>query len=220
MGRHFPRKKVSSAAADIAPKGSYLLRVESLDEEESKAGRLMYSFEARIVEPARFKGMPVYKYFTVGTESDPYAEEDSTWEDSRAASQMAKLFEVCGIDISEDMDENCEAVRDCEFVASLGIEESEGYDPKNRLGRLYAKGEREVEVDEGEKSRSRSARPSAAPSKASKASKANGEAKEERRPAKREAATEKSSARPSGSRRPPPKEEVEETDPDDVTTDD
>jgi hypothetical protein len=145
MGRQVEWDSIPDST--LLPDDLYMIEVDSLTEETSKKGYLMYRGTLRVVEPVAFAGTPLYEYFSIGTADDPTGSEASTWKNSIGAKRLKRLFKSTLIPLTNDVDQMIEQVVGQRFVGAVGQEEDDGTrDPKykgvkrNKINAMYPVG--------------------------------------------------------------------------------
>jgi hypothetical protein len=129
MGRNIDLNEVPDST--LLPDDLYLLEVEDITEETSKAGRFMYRTVYRVQEPATFAGVPLYDYFAIGNEDDPNANEQATWNNSLGARRLRRLAKATMVPLTKDIDELVATIKGQRFSARVGQRVDDGVrDPK------------------------------------------------------------------------------------------
>lgn len=150
MGRQVNWDEVPDSGATLVNQGMYEAVIESIEEGQSKAGKLMYTTIFRIAGGA-YDGTPLYERFSVGTDDDPNADEPTTWKSSIGASRMKAMFKAVHVANTGDVDEMCTAATGQHLQLTVDIEVDSGAKnpqykgvKRNRIVRMYPMGEREA----------------------------------------------------------------------------
>lgn len=141
MGRLIPLGSIPRT--NVLPTDVYRLKVNSLmpkmskeNEAENRKSKLMYILSTSIVEPASHKGMPFTKFFVIGNEDDPEAEELTTWQKTGGGRDFAKFTDKIGISFGDEEDEEilCKQVEGAEFLATIVEKTNDGKRDPHRKG--------------------------------------------------------------------------------------
>ena len=116
--------------------------------------KLMYKVCVEIMEDPRvqdFVGMLIWEQFTIGSDTDPDANDLNTWKKSFGARLMKQMINASKIAERADMDKICAGFKDHQFIGnvSYSLDTSEEYKgtPRNRITSYYGMGEREIGID-------------------------------------------------------------------------
>ena len=145
----------------LLPKGIYVLSIADIEERSTNinpetgiGGKLMYSPEFRVVEPADFADSPLYDNFVIGTDDDPEAGMEETWQKSFGSRRFKQLIKMANVPADSDIDNVIASLRDQQVVADVDVEEdtdeaSKYYGRKqNRIRGFYQLGTRQPVVQE------------------------------------------------------------------------
>lgn len=93
------------------PTGGYKCVVEEIErgvtgENARTPGAKKYTARVRIVEPKRHAGAAIFDTFTIGSEEDPKAREQQTWDNSFGAKKLFRLLKRAGVPARDGDDED------------------------------------------------------------------------------------------------------------------
>ncbi len=153
MPRQLPWDEIPDT--NVVPGGLYPLKAVSLEEVRTRElNKLMYKVCVQIMDDPRvadFSGMLIFEQFTIGSDTDPEANELNTWKKSFGARLMKQMINASQIPERADMDKICAGFADHQFIGnvSYSLDQSEEYKgtPRNRMTSYYKMGEREVGID-------------------------------------------------------------------------
>lgn len=104
----------------LVPSGDYLISIEDIEETTSReASKVMFNACYRIMEPAAFENMPIYDTFVIGSNDDPGAQYQETWEKSFGAKRMNQLGKAAQVPLDRDTDVVIAALRGQQVVATV-----------------------------------------------------------------------------------------------------
>ena len=193
MGKKAPWSDIPDTS--LVPTDIYDYTVKSMEEQmsreyEDSKPKLMYVVGLKLDEPKSYRGQVVTMRYTIGTDTDPEADDPETWRGSYGAKGLKQLVASLGIDTKRhgDMDDTCEEAVGLKASALIELrprrtdpKTGRTYQESNQItpGHYYKLGERPPgakEAVQGAAAPTPTARP-AAP-RAAKATPANGEDKE------------------------------------------
>jgi len=76
--------------------GVHHARVESIFEDHTEDGRLVFKTRLRVVGPEKYRGQSIFEDYYIGTQEDPSADSDQTWAQSvgwRRFKEFANSFD-------------------------------------------------------------------------------------------------------------------------------
>lgn len=145
----------------VLPKCDVLCRIASLKKVKSSTGKLMYKAEYRVVDDGegRFKNLPIFDQYVIGSDKDPDADSDKTWIEAPGARNMKRLFKKLGLDTTKDVDDLVDESEDQEIGLSLtkyiepekrrdGSDNPFAGQPRNRVSNFWTPGEKEPQIFE------------------------------------------------------------------------
>lgn len=147
MGKSFLKKAPSQKGTVPACTGALIVIKEmerlKTKPKEGKKQKRMYHATYSILEPKSLKGMQMHDYYVIGTEEDPLAKEQDTWERSEGGpGRLARLFEKCGIEIDDSDDQlwmDALVEGEATVVAPIVVRpDRESGEPRANLGLFYA----------------------------------------------------------------------------------
>ena len=137
----------------LLDQGIYVMSIEDIEEKSSQqTNKLMYSATFRVVEPEEFADMPAYDNFVIGTDDDPEAGMQETWNKSFGSRRFKQLIKMANVPQDNDIDNVIAALRDQQVVVDLQIEEDTDPQSKyhgrkqNRIRGFYQLGTRQPAV--------------------------------------------------------------------------
>jgi hypothetical protein len=142
MGKQWPHESVQESGA-LLPDGLYTVKVTEGEEGETKNGKYMIMFRARVVEPRQYKNQPYRIAFIVGTDDDLEADEESTWTSSFAASRYKSFLKAADVPETGDIEEEIESAEGTSVVVDNGHSDDNKYNNPNAFFRV---GEREEDA--------------------------------------------------------------------------
>lgn len=124
------------------------LRIEEIErtktgENAATPGCLMYVVTFSVVEPAKFKGLQVRKWFVIGTAEDKKGEKPETWAAGaeKGPGQLKRMLVRAAPyvegDISKDDEEWMEAAEGKIVVAPVIDKGEKASGPRNAVGKFY-----------------------------------------------------------------------------------
>lgn len=120
------------------------LRIEEIErtktgENAATPGCRMYVVTFSVVEPTKFKGLQVRKWFVIGTADDKKGEKAETWAAGaeKGPGQLKRLLVRADVPLSKDDEEWMEAAEGKIVVASVIDKGEEASGPRNALGKFY-----------------------------------------------------------------------------------
>jgi hypothetical protein len=137
----------------VVDPGIYQVAIGELEETASKSGKLMYNARIEIIEPTDFAGMGIFESFVIGSDDDPDAQEETTWNKSVGCRRLKQMLKAAQVPLDNDMDNVVAAALQQQLVVSVTQEVDDGSrDPqyvgrvRNRIGAFYQLGHKEVGV--------------------------------------------------------------------------
>src|SRR6266850_6682810 len=99
-------KKVPESST--VPDGGYVLDIHKVEPATTGTGKKSYKAQLKVVEPKKYKGSMLFENFTIGSDEDPDADEQDTWDTSMGAKQFKQMVEKAGVDLGDqDEDDLC-----------------------------------------------------------------------------------------------------------------
>lgn len=93
--------------SNVLPKCDVVAKIADFKHTKTSTQKKMYVLELRIQDDGegRYKNIPMWDRFYIGTDSDPEGEDPKTWQNSGYARTMKRLFKKLGLDLSKDVDD-------------------------------------------------------------------------------------------------------------------
>lgn len=138
------------------PAGGYKCVIEEIErgvtgERAQNPGAKRYAARLRVVEPKKYGGSVLMDYFTIGTEDDPKARDQATWNTSLGAKRLFRLLKRAGVAAKDGDDEEwMDAAQGQEVCAHVQRERDETGQFRNRVNGDYYKESDEDFVGVGE----------------------------------------------------------------------
>lgn len=150
MGRKYNPDAIPDSA--IWPTCMALCEIQSIDEDQSSTGKLMYVGHFRGMEPKTIKGLMLNpENFVVGNDDDPQ------WQDPETVTfglqRLKRVMKCSGIQLGDDLDEDLHACQGQQVLIDVyQIVDDGERDPRykgmirNRIRDFHTPGEREIGV--------------------------------------------------------------------------
>lgn len=100
------------------PAGDYTLEIEEVKEQVSKAGNQMLNITFSVIDEGEYKGRKIFEHYVLT--------EKALW-------RLKELFIALGKDVDGVVSFDPQELVGEIFIGNVIIEESEGYEPRNRL---------------------------------------------------------------------------------------
>ena len=138
------------------PAGGYKCVIEEIErgvtgEQAQTPGAKRYAARLRVVEPKKHQGSVIIDWFTIGTEDDPKARDQATWNQSLGAKRLFRLLKRAGVAAKDGDDEEwMDAAQGQEVCCHIRRERDENGQFRNRINGDYFKESDEDFVGVGE----------------------------------------------------------------------
>ena len=120
------KDEVQEATGGSLPEGLATVKVTSMEETESQAGKFALKVETRVTDfkiggksQPQYKNMPFRFTFYIGTDSDLGAEKKETWASSFAAKRYKAFLKAARIPIVGNTEEECETAAGAELMIQV-----------------------------------------------------------------------------------------------------
>lgn len=100
------------------PAGDYTLEIEEVKEQVSKAGNQMLNITFSVIDEGEYKGKKIFEYYVLT--------EKALW-------RLKELFIALGKDVDGVVAFDPQELVGEIFIGNITIEESEGYEPQNKI---------------------------------------------------------------------------------------
>lgn len=100
------------------PAGDYTLEIEEVKEQVSKAGNQMLNITFSVIDEGEYKGRKIFEHYVLT--------EKALW-------RLKELFIALGKDVDGVVAFDPQELVGEIFIGNVIIEESEGYEPRNRI---------------------------------------------------------------------------------------
>lgn len=165
MSRIIPFRSIPDSTT--LPDGIFRFKVKKIEEGATKErdgvpSKFAYKLQAEVVEPASHKGLPYSETFTIGSNDDPDAELEQTWQTSFGARSLKKFAAKVGVPFGDEegSESFCQAVTGQEYLATVvqktepakrpnGEDNPFGGTVRNNVTAYWSIGEKQTELQSG-----------------------------------------------------------------------
>lgn len=151
MGRQVDWTDVPDS--NILPEGLYVCEIESIEEKQSRSGKLMYHGTFRVADGV-MKGSPLFEYFVIGSDDDPNADQPQTWKAAIGSRRLKAVFRAAQVPDDRDIDNRIAVAVGQRLIAAVqqetdqkktnadGSPNSFFGNIRNKIGAFYSTAER------------------------------------------------------------------------------
>lgn len=109
---------ITGGGFEPIPAGDYTLEIEEVKEQVSKAGNQMLNITFSVIDEGEYKGRKIFEHYVLT--------EKALW-------RLKELFIALGKDVDGVVAFNPQELVGEIFIGNVIIEESEGYEPQNKI---------------------------------------------------------------------------------------